>query len=93
VVLLGVLAWLYAPVLTHLVGQWSHDPNYSHGFFVPAFSFFVIWSERDRLRKLPLEASWSGLLVLAFALIEPMRALGKKPDPARHPEAAEPVGV
>ena len=69
VVLLGVLAWLYAPVLTHLVGQWSHDPNYSHGFFVPAFSFFVIWSERDRLRKLPLEASWSGLLVLAFALI------------------------
>jgi len=31
--------------------------------------------------------------VLAFALIEPLRALGKRPDPARHPEAAEPVGV
>lgn len=64
-----MLAWLYAPVLSHLVGQWLRDPNYSHGFFVPAFSLYVIWNERERLRKLPLEPSWSGLLVLAFALI------------------------
>jgi exosortase len=64
-----VLAWLYAPVLSHLVGQWVHDPNYSHGFFVPAFSLFVIWNERDRLRKLPFEPSWSGLLVLALGLV------------------------
>jgi exosortase len=68
-VLCGVLAWLYAPVLRHLVGQWVHDPNYSHGFFVPAFSLFVIWNERDRLRKLPFEPSWSGLLVLALGLV------------------------
>jgi exosortase len=68
-VLCGVLAWLYAPVLSHLVGQWVHDPNYSHGFFVPAFSLFVIWNERDRLRKLPFEPSWSGLLVLALGLV------------------------
>lgn len=68
-VLLGVLTWLYTPVVRHLVEQWWHDPNYSHGFFVPAFSLFVIWSERDRLRRLPLEPSWSGVLVLAFALV------------------------
>ncbi len=68
-VLSGTLVWLYAPVLSHLVGQWLRDPNYSHGFFVPAFSLYVIWNERDRLRTLPLEPSWSGLVVLAFALI------------------------
>jgi exosortase len=68
-VLCGVLAWLYAPVLSHLVGQWVHDPNYSHGFFVPAFSLFVIWNERDRLRKLPFEPAWSGLLMLALGLV------------------------
>jgi exosortase len=68
-VLCGVLAWLYAPGLSHLVGQWVHDPNYSHGFFVPAFSLFVIWNERDRLRKLPFEPSWSGLLMLALGLV------------------------
>jgi len=63
-----MLLWIYAPVLGHLVRQWEHDPNYSHGFFVPAFSLFVIWSERERLRALPLRPAWSGLLVLAGGL-------------------------
>ena len=66
--LIAVLGWLYAPVLKHLVGQWAHDPNYSHGFFVPAFSLFAIWSERDKLRKLRPEPAASGLLVLLFGL-------------------------
>ena len=56
-------------MLGHLVGQWAHDPNYSHGFFVPFFSLFVIWSERDKLRKLTLQPSSSGLLVLLFGLL------------------------
>lgn len=68
VVLSAALLWVYAPVLIHLVRQWERDPNYSHGFFVPAFSLFVIWSERERLRSLPARPSWSGLLVLAAAL-------------------------
>ena len=68
IVLSGVLLWIYAPVLGNLVRQWGHDPNYSHGFFVPAFSLFVVWSERERLRALTVRPSWSGLLVLAFAL-------------------------
>ncbi len=69
VVFVGVLGWLYASVLRHLVGQWAHDPNYSHGFFVPLFSLFVIWSERDKLRKLAIQPSFSGLLVLAIGLM------------------------
>jgi exosortase len=68
-VVCAALLWLYAPVLYRLIAQWIHDPNYSHGFFVPAFSLYVVWQERDRLRKLPLRPSWSGLLVLAIAVI------------------------
>ena len=68
-VLSTALLWLYAPVLYRLIAQWIHDPNYSHGFFVPAFSLYVVWQERDRLRRLPLRPSWSGLLVLAVAVI------------------------
>jgi len=60
--------WLYRSILFRLMGQWWHDPNFSHGFFVPLFSAFVVWQERDRLRRLPLRASWSGLPILAFAL-------------------------
>ena len=64
-----MLLWLYGSVLKHLVAQWAHDPNYSHGFFVPAFSLFVIWTDKERLRRLPLKPSWTGLLVLAFGLV------------------------
>jgi len=60
--------WLYAPVLSHLVGQWSHDPNYSHGFFVPAFSLYLLWQDRARLNSLPPQPSWAGLLILALAI-------------------------
>jgi exosortase len=67
-VFIAVFGWLYASVLRHLVGQWAHDPNYSHGFFVPLFSLFVLWSERDKLRKLAVQPSTSGLLVLALGL-------------------------
>jgi exosortase len=69
IVLGAALLWLYVPVLTRLISQWIHDPNYSHGFFVPAFSFYVLWQERDRLRKIPLRPSWSGLLLLAIAVV------------------------
>ncbi len=67
-VLACLLVWLYAPTLAHLVAQWWHDPNFSHGFFVPLFSAFVVWEERDRLRHLPPQPSWSGLLLLIVAL-------------------------
>ncbi len=56
------------PTLVHLVAQWWSDPNYSHGFFVPLFSAFVIWQERARLSALSLRPSWSGLLFLGLGL-------------------------
>lgn len=69
---LGTLAalslWLYWPTLFHLVGQWWHDPNFSHGFFVPLFSVFVIWQERARLARILPRPSWSGVIVLVVGL-------------------------
>ena len=67
--ILGTLSlWLYWPTLTHLVGQWWHDPNFSHGFFVPLFSGFVIWQERARLARILPRPSWSAVLVLIMGL-------------------------
>jgi exosortase len=68
IVIAGLLLWLYMPTLAHLAAQWWHDPNYSHGFFVPLFSAFVIWQERSRMNALDLRPSWSGLLFLGFGL-------------------------
>src|SRR5216683_6438700 len=67
-VLAALSLWLYARTIIHLVSQWWHDPNFSHGFFVPVFAAFVIWQERERLARLKPQPSWSGLLLLAVAL-------------------------
>jgi len=64
----GLLLWVYFPTLTHLVAQWWHDPNFSHGFFVPLFAAFVIWQERNSLARVRLQPSWSGTLILGFGL-------------------------
>jgi exosortase len=62
-------AWLYSPLLMKLAQQWWQDPNYTHGFFVPVFSLFLIWESREKLAALPLNPSWSGLAMLVFALV------------------------
>ena len=66
--LVGLLVWLYLPTVTHLVEQWWQDPNFSHGFFVPLFTAFVIWQERSRLARLIPRPSWWGLLLIGFGL-------------------------
>jgi exosortase len=66
--LAGLLLWLYLLVLGHLVLQWWTDPDFSHGFFVPLFSAFVIWQERSRITALFPRPSWIGLLFLGFAM-------------------------
>jgi exosortase len=67
---LGILSlWLYFPTLSGLVRQWWHDPNFSHGFFVPLFSFYVLWTERERMAHFVAQPAWAGLLLLALALL------------------------
>ena len=68
IVLVLLLGWLYGSILFHLVKQWSADPNFSHGFFVPAFSLYVLWLDRSKLAKLPRAPSSWGLLVLLLSL-------------------------
>ena len=68
ILLAGLVIWLYAPILARLARQWWTDPNFSHGFFVPAFSVYVLWQNRDKLRAVdPAPSSW-GLLVVLFSL-------------------------
>lgn len=70
---LGVLgalsAWIYWRTMAHLLAQWWNDPNFSHGFFVPLFSAFVIWQGRDQLAKIVPQPSWSGFAVLLGAVV------------------------
>lgn len=68
IVLIGLMGWLYFSIILHLVGQWWQDPNFSHGFFVPAFALFVLWQDRPRLAGfVPAPSIW-GLGIIVFAL-------------------------
>jgi exosortase len=68
-VLLLLLGFLYQSILAKLVMNWWNNPDFSHGFVIPLFSFFVVWQQRKRLEKLPLAPSSFGLLVIAGALL------------------------
>ncbi len=68
-VLLALLAWLYGSVLYHLVLNWKTDQNFSHGWFVPLFAGFVLWQNRKQLSQVEVSPSWSGLALVALALL------------------------
>jgi exosortase len=61
--------WIYLPILAKLGTQWWHDPNFSHGFFVPAFSAYVVWERRRELAGVKTSASWAGLPLLFLAMV------------------------
>jgi len=68
-ILAALTLWLYWHTLVRLFLQWGNDQNFSHGYFVPLFSGFVIWQERDRLKRIKLRPSWSGLLLVVLGLV------------------------
>ncbi len=67
-VLALLLGWMYHDILVRLVLQWWNDPDFSHGFFVPLFSAFLVWQRRKRLAATPVVPAWFGLAVIAGAL-------------------------
>jgi exosortase len=68
-ILVGLTAALYAPILGALALNWWWDPDYSHGFFVPLFSIFILWRERERWLRAPVRPSNFGFLVMLGAVV------------------------
>jgi exosortase len=59
---------LYYSVTAKLVLDWWNDPNFSHGFFVPLFSAFLVWEKRRQLSSLPVKPVAWGFLVVAGSM-------------------------
>ena len=68
-VLLLLIGWLYASILARLFLQWIHDPNFSHGIFVPLFALFVLWQDRKKLVTIASAPSWTGLPLVVLSLL------------------------
>jgi exosortase len=69
VTLLVLIALLYAEILARLFTQWVNDKNFQHGFFVPAFSLFLLWKNRKELQNIAPIPSWSGLPLIIGGLL------------------------
>ncbi|MGA2965485.1 MAG: exosortase/archaeosortase family protein [Terriglobales bacterium] len=72
VVLLLLIACLYASILARLFLQWvgpNRDPNFEHGIFVPLFALFLLWQDRKKLKAIISSPSWIGLPLLVLGLL------------------------
>jgi exosortase len=65
-VVLALLLTLYAPVLYYMVLHWSQVEDYSHGFLIVPLAVYFAWERRAKVRKLPIEPSWWGVVPLAL---------------------------
>jgi exosortase len=69
-VLIGMLiAAIYYHVLAKLVLDWWEIPDFSHGFLVPIFAAYLIWSKKDSLLETKIAPTWSGIWVVALGLV------------------------
>ena len=65
-IVLGGLTVLYHSVFVGMIQDWSANDNYSHGFFIPLISGYMVWSMKDELGRLSLKpVNWGVLLLVA----------------------------
>ncbi len=60
--------WAFWTTLGEAAQRWAHDPQYSHGYLVPAFAALLLWLRRGRLDRAAAVPSWWGLPVLLAAV-------------------------
>ena len=70
IVVIAALGFVYASVLAKLGHDWWEDENYSHGLLIPFIIGYILWIERDRIRRTPVRPSlgW-GVAAVVCALL------------------------
>jgi exosortase len=61
--------WSYWPTLAAMAHKWTIDPQYSHGYLVPAFAIALLWLRRRRLQGVTWSWSWWGVALVAGAAL------------------------
>ena len=67
--LIGVLmAEVYYRILAKLVTDWWQIPDFSHGFLVPIFAAYLVWTKRTALLETKIAPTWSGIALVFLGL-------------------------
>src|ERR1044071_2024888 len=64
----------YAPAIVSLAGNWMHNDDMGHGFFVPLAAGYVVWHEREELKRTPERMSWWGLILVLLGAAQSILA-------------------
>ena len=74
-----ILAGLFAAInyrqFRPLVNSWMHDPNWSHGFLVPLFSLYLLYTRREELFAATRRTSLLGLVVMILGILAKLIAV------------------
>lgn len=66
--ILSAFVGLYYHVILEMAGVWQTNDNYSHGFFIPLISIYMIYGIRHSLSRVPINSSNVGLLLIVIGL-------------------------
>jgi exosortase len=64
----AALVWAHWTAIALMAERWAHDPQYSHGYLVPAFAVVLLWSRRQILKFAAPKPAWWGAPVLAAGI-------------------------
>lgn len=66
-----VVVYSYWPILTVTAGRWGADEEYSHGFIVPLFSVYLLWTGRRGFAPSSWRPTyWGGLLIATGGVVK-----------------------
>ena len=51
------IVFAYATVLVKLAHDWWSDENYSHGLLIPFIIGYILWTQREKLARVPVRSS------------------------------------
>lgn len=54
--------------LSYMVHKWEAD-EYSHGYFIPIISLWLIWESKERLLDISASSRWSGVFMVLVGLL------------------------
>jgi len=64
-----VLVASHFAAITDLVGRWSKQEEYSHGFFIPLLSAWILWNRRDAIKENLGNGTWIGFVFLGGSIL------------------------
>jgi len=66
VLIAGLFFFVFRHEVARLVGRWSSDPSWSHGFLVPLLSLYFVHQRRTQILRTPARPSAMGCVALVF---------------------------